>query len=85
MTAITDKAKKVLDITEKKLNDKAEKVREETEKFITNCDEKKKEVEKRYNSFFHRWKWLDCIIIADLLIMPIVTAIIAYKVFIVWG
>jgi hypothetical protein len=78
---LVDNAKKVLDITEKRINEKAEKVREETEKFIANCEENKESVNRRYKSFFDRWKWLDFIIIADLLIMPILVLILAYKVF----
>lgn len=80
-----DNAKKVLLTTEKSLNQKAEQVRGEAEKFVINCEENKKKVEQRYNSFFKRWKILDYLIIADLLIMPIIIGFIAYKVFIVWG
>ncbi|MBD7913476.1 hypothetical protein [Clostridium cibarium] len=76
-----DKANKVLETTEKGLNQKADKVREETEKFISDCEENKKRTNDRYKSFFDRWKWLDFLIIADLLVMPIIMMILAYKVF----
>jgi hypothetical protein len=85
ITAWIDKTENVLDNAENGLNEKAEKVRKETEIFITNCEENKKDVERRYKSFFGRWKVFDYLIMADLLIMPIIIGFIAYKVFIVWG
>ena len=84
-----DKANEVIKSTEKSLNIGLNKgmqgIKEESEKFIIDCEEKKKQTERRYKSFFERWKWLDYLNIADLLIMPIIIGIIAYKVFIVWG
>lgn len=83
------KANEIIKTTEKSLNmglnRSMQNIKEQSEKFIIDCEEKKKQTEKRYNSFFERWKWLDYLIIADLLIMPIIIGIIAYKVFIVWG
>lgn len=78
---MVDKANKVLQSTEKGLNQKADKVREETEKFISDCEENKKRINQRYKSFFDRWKWLDFVIMIDLLVMPIIMIILAYKVF----
>ena len=87
ISGLIDKANEVIKSTEKSLNIGLNKgmqsIKEESEKFIIDCEEKKKQTERRYNSFFERWKWLDYLIIADLLIMPIIIGFIAYKVFIV--
>ena len=89
ISGVIDKANEVIKTTENSLNiglnRGMQSIKEESEKFIIDCEEKKKQTERRYNSFFERWKWLDYLIIADLLIMPIIIGFIAYKVFIVWG
>lgn len=79
------KANEILEDTKKTLGDTIRSVEEHGKKFVVDCEEKKKQVASRYESFFARWKWLDYLVIADLLIMPIIIGFLVYKVFIVWG
>lgn len=77
---IVDEANNILSATKTSLNQGLEgylkKINDENEDFLSKCEERKRKL-------FRKWTIIDYLILADLLIIPIATAILVYKVFFV--
>lgn len=77
---ILDNANSILSVTKTSLNQGLDgylkKINDENEDFLSKCEERKRKL-------FKQWTIIDYLILADLLIIPIATAILVYKVFFV--